>query len=446
MFLCLVVTACESNRDRQARLQAEQSSAEAAAADSQETPAVPPGVPPAYDPDLAQISLFSGMRVGLLVPLSGPYKDVGEALLNAAQLALFDIADDEFELLVGDTGGTPGGARAAARNLLDQGVRLMIGPLFSTSVTSVSEEARLRQVPVVAFSNNVAVAAPGTYVMGISPESQVERIVNYAVSQQLYRFAVLAPNSPYGDAAMSAMQAAVFQSGGELVQVATYDSSGTNMTDVVRHLADYDRRVQELEEERVRLEAVGDAASKLALEHLENRDTLNPPDYDAVLIAAGGRELLTVAPLLAYYDVDSLEVRYLGTALWEDENLGVEPTMLGGWFSAPPRALWDDFQARYRQIFGSVPPRVASLGYDATALAAILARQAANPMAVGVFSEAALTDPNGFAGIDGIFRFLPDGQVQRVLTVYEVQRDGFRVLEPAPSSFEYLTGENSLVN
>ncbi|HMB75280.1 MAG TPA: hypothetical protein VKN76_02685, partial [Kiloniellaceae bacterium] len=86
MFLCLVVTACESNRDRQARLQAEQSSAEAAAADSQETPAVPPGVPPAYDPDLAQISLFSGMRVGLLVPLSGPYKDVGEALLNAAQL------------------------------------------------------------------------------------------------------------------------------------------------------------------------------------------------------------------------------------------------------------------------------------------------------------------------------------------------------------------------
>jgi outer membrane PBP1 activator LpoA protein len=330
--------------------------------------------------------------------------------------------------------------------LLDQGVRLIVGPLFSTSVTTVAEEARLRQVPVVAFSNNIAVAAPGVYVMGLSPEAQVERIVNYTVSQQLYRFAALAPDSPYGDAALSALQSAVFQSGGELVQTATYNADGTNMTDVVRRLADYDRRVLELEKERTRLEANGDAASKLALEHLENRDTLNPPEYDAVLIAAGGRDLLTIAPLLAYYDVDSLEVRYLGTALWEDENLGLEPTMQGGWFSAPPRGLWDGFQARYRQVFGTVPPRVVSLGYDATALAAILARRAPDPMAAGVFSEAALTDPNGFAGMDGIFRFLPDGNVQRVLTVYEVRPDGFRELDPAPNTFEHLTGEGSLIN
>lgn len=444
MALCLLVAACETTKERQA----EPSGTEPTASGEvlPETPVTPPGVPESYDPDLAQISLFSGMRVGLLLPLSGPHKAVGESLLNASQLALFDIADDKFDLLIGDTGGTPEGARAAARSLLDQGARLLLGPLFSTSVTSVSEEARSRQVPVVAFSNNIAVAGPGTFVMGISPESQVERIVNFAVSQQLYRFAVLAPDGPYGDAALSATQSAVFQSGAELVKVATYDPSGSNMSDVVRRLADYDKRAVELEKERARLETLDDAASELALKHLENRDTLNPPDFDAVLIAAGGRELLTVAPLLAYYDVDSLEVRYLGTSLWEDENLGIEPTMQGGWFSAPPRTLWNDFQARYQKTFAAVPPRVASLGYDATALAAILARQASDPMAPGVFSEAALTDPNGFAGIDGIFRFLPEGQVQRVLTVYQVGRDGFRVLEPAPTSFEYLTGDNNLIN
>ena len=266
------------------------------------------------------------------------------------------------------------------------------------------------------------------------------------LARNFYRFAVLAPDNAYGNAALAAMQDAVFQNGGELVQVGTYDPSGENMTDVVRRLANYDERVKELEEERARLEAIGDAASELALEHLENRDTLNPPDYDAVLIPAGGRELLTVAPLLAFYDVDSIEVRYLGTALWDDENLGIEPTMQGGWFAAPPRELWDNFRGRYQETFGTVPPRVASLGYDATALAAILARQAQDPSGADVFTETALTDPNGFAGIDGIFRFLPEGPVQRVLTVFEVKRNGFRTLEPAPNSFEYLGGEGSLIN
>ena len=442
LALCLVLTACESNRDRRARQQAQQNAAEEAIQQpdeaAEESAAIPPGIPPGYDPDLAQIDVDSGFRVGLLVPLSGPHRGVGEALLNASELALFDIADDNFELLIGDTGGTPEGARAAARRLMDQGVRLLLGPLFATSVESVAEEARFRRVPIIAFSNNLSVASPGVFIMGIPPETQVERIVSFAINQELYRFAVLAPDTAYGNAALGALQDIVFQYGGELVRVGLYDPTGENMTDVVRRLADYDERGKELEEERARLEEIGDAASELALERLENRDTLNPPEYDAILVPAGGRELLTVAPLLAYYDVDSVEVRYLGTALWDDENLGIEPTMQGGWFAAPPRDLWDPFQERYKESFERVPPRVASLGYDATALAAILARQASDRATEDVFSEAALTDPNGFAGIDGIFRFLPEGGVQRVLSVFEVQRNGFRILDPAPVSFEYL--------
>ena len=185
-----------------------------------------------------------------------------------------------------------------------------------------------------------------------------------------------------------------------------------------------------------RLKAQDDDASRLALKRLEVVDTLEPPEFDAVFLPLGGRELLTAAPLLAFYDVDPADVRYLGTALWYDEGLALEPTLQGGWFAAPQPDLWESFLGRYRENFGEEPPRLASLAYDATALAAVLARQAEGLPAGEVFAYDRLTNPNGFAGVDGIFRLLPDGRVQRALAVLEIHREGMVVVDPAPTTFE----------
>ena len=129
-------------------------------------------------------------------------------------------------------------------------------------------------------------------------------------------------------------------------------------------------------------------------------------------------------------------MRYLGTALWYDEGLALEPTLQGGWFAAPQPDLWESFLGRYRESFGEEPPRLASLAYDATALAAVLARQAEGLPPGDVFGYDRLTNPNGFAGVDGIFRLLPDGRVQRALAVLEIHRDGLVVVDPAPTTFE----------
>ena len=126
-------------------------------------------------------------------------------------------------------------------------------------------------------------------------------------------------------------------------------------------------------------------------------------------------------------------MRYLGTALWNDPRLGTEPTLVGGWFAAPTPRLWDNFKARYQQSFGSAPPRIASLAYDATALAAVLAQQPG-----GGFRQETLAQRGGFVGIDGIFRFLPSGEVERGLAVMELQRGEVRVIDPAPQSFDQL--------
>jgi hypothetical protein len=157
------------------------------------------------------------------------------------------------------------------------------------------------------------------------------------------------------------------------------------------------------------------------------------PDFQAVLLPEGGTNLRGLAPLLPYFDVDPRVVKFLGTGLWDDRDVGREPTLVGGWFAAPPPDARAAFAERFNASFGRNPPRIASLGYDAVGLAAVLARSG---RVEGRFSEDALTNPNGFTGIDGIFRFMPDGSTERGLAVIEVKQDGFEVISPAPSTFQ----------
>ncbi|MEE8535416.1 MAG: penicillin-binding protein activator, partial [Kiloniellales bacterium] len=349
------------------------------------------------DTAITRIELDGAIKVGLLLPLSGRHARLGEALLNAAQLALFDVADQRFTLVVRDTRGTPEGAAAATRAVLAEGSRLILGPLFASSVQAMAETARGLGVSVIAFSNDRTVAGGGVLIMGLAPGLQIARLISYASRQGLTRFAVLAPETPYGKAVVDAMQDAVFQNRAELVRLAFYDPEAADLSNEVRFLADYEARQAELLEQRELLAARSDEASKLALERLETLDTFSAPDFEAVVLPEGGKRLLSVAPLLAYFDVDPREVRFLGTAAWEDPELGREPTLRGGWFTAPSPELWSSFRTRYQTTFGTEPPRLASLAYDATALAAVLARRAIEADRVPDFGQSVLTQPAGFS-------------------------------------------------
>jgi ABC-type branched-subunit amino acid transport system substrate-binding protein len=375
--------------------------------------------------------------VGLLLPLTGPHARVGRAMLNAAQLAIFEIAGDQFVLIVRDTGGSPEGARRAARSALQAGASLILGPLFATSVQAVAKEARPRGVNVLAFSNDASVAGYGVYVMGLSPRSQIERVLDYASLQGLRRYSVLAPETPYGWTVINAMQAVIEKNGVEMTGIAVYDPD-EDPSPQVRALANYDERHDDLLELKKQLERRNDEDSARQLKELEHVDTVGSPDFDAVMLPVGGKNLMTIAPLLAYYDVDPDEVQFLGTAFWADSRLGSEVTLQGGWFAAPPPEMWDEFKVRYQATYKSEPARVASLAYDATALAAVLTRRATESGRVPDFSALALTQASGFAGMDGIFRFLPSGEIQRGLAVLEMTDNGLVVLEPAPQSFEEL--------
>ncbi len=405
----------------------------------------PPGVEPV-------------IRVGLLLPLSGPHAELGQSLLNAAELALFDIAGEGFALLPVDTQGTTEGAAAAARRALDDGARLILGPVFASSVAAVAPIAQASGVEVVSFSNDRAVAGNGVYVMGFAPETQIRRVMTYARDRGLQRLVGLVPEGPYGDRVEQILLNLVPVLGLDLKTVARYRGQSTDaLTPVVKRLANYDARRGVLLARRKELMAESDEASKRALKRLEKLDTLGGVDFDGVFLPQGGASLRALAPLLRFYDIDPRKVRVLGTVDWNDPVLATEPALYGGWFVAPPPAARRGFETAFKKAFGRPAPPVASLAYDATALAAVIARPPdpvpervataaalrapapPPPRAPGeVFTRKALTVANGFAGADGIFRLLPSGRVERGLAVMEVRARRFVVVSPAPLTFQKL--------
>ena len=370
-------------------------------------------------------------KVAVLVPLSGRAGEVGRALRNAAELALFDIAADEFALAFYDTASDAGTAARVAQQAVDEGASLLVGPLFAASAKAVAPIAQVAGVPVLAFSNDRSAAGSGVWILGLLPDQQVRRVVGYAAARGYSRIGVIAPSNAYGATALSAARAASSAAGATTTRIQTYQPGDPNLSELVRGFANYDVRKAALDRQRAELEASDSEIARRALTRLEGRETTGPFPYDAVLLPEGGEAVRNLAPLMAFYDVDPREVKYLGTALWADPSLGREPTLVNGWFAAPSPDGRAPFVARYRAVFGTAPLGLASLAYDAIGLAAVLARTTEAPD----FSAEQLTQPAGFAGADGLFRLLPDGTNQRGLAVLRLTEDGFAVVDPAPQTF-----------
>jgi len=432
LAVCLVLVAvalagCSSGRV--ARSPAAPQAPEPAGSAPPQVIAPGPGAPEAAAPSAPR---GEQVKVALLLPLSGANARLGRAMLDAAQMALFDVADGNFQLLPRDTGGTPEGAARAAQAVLGEGAELILGPLLAAEVEAVKPLARDAKVNIVAFSTAEQLAGDGTYLIGFLAKQNIERIAAFAHDRGATKFAALAPSTAYGELVVADLRAAAAATGGELQQVEYYDPAANDLRPVVKRLANFDSRAAALARERKQLEAASDEASKLALKRLAGRDTSGDTAFDAILLPDGGAKLKAVASLLPYYDIDTAKVHLLGTGLWDDPGLAGEPALVGGWFAAPAPAARSDFEKRFQALYKQAPPRLATLGYDAAALAAVLAQRPRDT----AFGAASLTDPSGFAGADGIFRFHADGTVERGLAVLQVERGGARVVSPAPETFE----------
>jgi ABC-type branched-subunit amino acid transport system substrate-binding protein len=327
----------------------------------------------------------------LLVPLAGPNGAVGQSIANAATMALLDTNAQNLRITTYDTSA---GAGAVAAQAIADGNRLILGPLMSGEIPAVAAPAHRARVPVISFSNDDSVASGEVFIMGVLPSASIARTVTYAKAHGVDRYAALIPSGDYGERAAAALFASVRAAGGSVAATERYDRSNTSVISAAR-----------------RLRAKG--------------------DFDGVLIADGGRFASQAAAQLK--PVAAPAPRLLGTELWSGEAVVAStPALRGAWFSSVPDTRFRQFSASYKTRFGAAPYRIATLGYDAVLLTLRIARDW-RPGAQ--FPMARLLDSGGFIGLDGAFRFRPNGVIERAFEVREVQAGGVTVVSPAPTKF-----------
>jgi len=336
-------------------------------------------------------------RIALLLPLSGRAAPIGQSLQQAAEMALFDTGAKELALAAYDSGETADTAVEAYRKARTEGAALVLGPLFGTSATALAPLVSQGGANVISFSNDEQAAQRGVWIMGIAAPPQVRRVVDYAVDSGVRRFAAFAPQTSYGQQMVQTMESQVTLRGGKVAAVELFDANSADLNTPARRLAEASRGEDKL----------------------------------AVLVPVAPPRLSAALAALAAAGVDNKSVQLIGTGVWDIPNIGQEVMLRGAWYAAPDPAKRADFERRFLSTYGRPPHRLATLAYDGVSLAGHLARLKQG----GDFSEAAITNPNGWSGIDGIFRFLPNGRSERALAVIAVQAGPGAVVSPAPTNF-----------
>jgi ABC-type branched-subunit amino acid transport system substrate-binding protein len=345
------------------------------------------------------------VKVAVLVPLSaqGQPGVIGKTLKQAAELALFERDNPNLQLMVKDDKGTPEGARLAAEDAIKDGAGVILGPLFAKSVAAVAPVARKAQVPVVAFSNDRQVAGGGVYLLSFQPAPEVERIVAYAASQGKRRFVALISQDTFGKTVEPVFRAAVSRAGGTIVALETYPQGGSA---------------------NAMLEPLRKIGAAITAAEAEGAPV------DALFIPGGQEQLDIVGRLMPQAQINTQQVKVIGTGGMDYPNAGRDPNLVGAWFPGPDPRGWTDFAQKFAKSYGQAPPRIASLAYDAVSMAIALSGGADGQR----YTQATITRPGGFTGIDGAYRLLPDGTADRSLAILEVQRFGAAIVEPAPSA------------
>jgi hypothetical protein len=346
-------------------------------------------------PTQQPLAVGSGqVKVGLLLPLSasGNAAVAAQSMKNAAEMALAEFQNPNVQVLIKDDAGSAQGAQQGTQQALEEGSEIILGPLFALSVPATAQLTRAKGVSVIAFSTDSSVAGRGVYLLSFLPESDVHRIVDYAASIGKRSFAALLPENAYGNVVEAAFKQSVGRRGGRIV---AFEKYGTDRTGPARTVA----------------QALGGA--------------------DALFLADDGDSVVGVADALTSAGANLKNLQLLGTGLWDNPRVFSTPALQGGLYPAPDPAGFRSFSARYRAKFGSEPVRTATLAYDAVALVAALARTQAGQR----FSSEVLTNPSGFAGIDGLFRFRADGSNERGLAVMKVASGGGQPVAGSPKSF-----------
>lgn len=342
------------------------------------------------------------VQVALLVP--GGSGDGNDALLarnleNAARLAIADLNGVKIDLRVYNTAASPAQAAAVAKQAVDEGAKIIVGPLYGELVNPVGLAVADRNINVLALSNNPTVAGGNVFVLGPTFDNTASRLVNYAKRSGISRFGIVHANDLGGQVGRDAISRAVQANGGQIAGIGSYPLSQQGITAAVPQIA----------------------------------ATLKSNGAQAVFMtAAVNADLPLLATALPEAGISPVDIRYMGLTRWNATPQALAlPGLQGGLFALPDSTMIANFESRYAATYNAQPHPLAGLAYDGiAAIGALIATGNRNAL-----TKSALTTSQGFQGTSGIFRFLPNGLNERGLAVATVRNNQVVILENAPRSF-----------
>lgn len=343
------------------------------------------------------------VQVALLIPSgSGQSQDelFGQNLENAARLAMADLSGVTIDLRVYRTGGSPAQATALAKQAVDEGAQVILGPFYSEEANAAGVAVARSGVNVLAFSNNASIAGGNVFVLGQTFENTARRLATHAVRNGKSKILIVHDRNVAGEAGKTAIERGVSSAGGSVVGVTSYEFSQNGIVQAASGI-------------------VGTAKSSGATALFLTADT------------AGALPLLS--QLLVDNGIDKASTQFIGLTRWDIPPATLAlPGVQGGWFAMPDPGLQAQFRARYEGAYGSQPVPVAALAYDGIAAIGALANRAKGGAPI---SKSDLTQSAGFAGVSGIFRLLSNGTNERGLAIAQIRANQVVVIDAAPRNF-----------
>ncbi len=368
-------------------------------------------------------------KIALFFPISGKNSDLGMHLFNAAVLSLFENdTNHDIELILIDSKDTPQESLAAFQTIIDRKIKIVIGPIYSSAIDAIKERAKTNEITILSLSNNHQLAGNindkgGVFLSGFTIETQLDKIVSFSMKKNRTNFAILAPNNQYGHTVTNILKTIVDNRDGNFTASEVYDSNLKRLEKSVERIVNSFAVPSELAEGGGNKLRKDFKASEVVRSYVQ-----------VIVVPETGKNLSKIAELIKKYNIEERDIKIVGTSEWDSLSTLNDPNLIGSYFAAPDAGNFHEFEKRYNTLYGNFPPRIASISYDLVAATAKLMQQKkTGDLKPSDFTSYENPPINGFSGIDGLFRFLPNGLVQRNLAILEVKEDGFETVGKANS-------------
>jgi len=353
------------------------------------------------------------IKIGLIVPLSGEYREIGESIVNSTRLAINKINNSQIEILPRDTKSNPDIALRVAKKLHELGVRIIIGPVFNKNLIYLEE---LNDVIFLSLTNKITNNPKNVISAGINAVSQINTIIKFQELYKIKRSIFLIPNSDF----KSEIEEAISKTKIKLKDTFIYDTDPTLLTAQIEKLTRYPQRKQRLKDEIERLENSNEVNREKKIADLEKKDTFGGINFDSVIIADFDESLKSVTTSLLYTDVSSKRIHYICLNQWFDKSLLKEKSLQPIYFPSINKENYDEFVSKYFNIYQKYPNQISFLSYDLVGLVYYLIYQ--NNFVV---DEKIFYKKNKFKGKIGVFE-INKNKIGHLLNFYVAEEEKFK--------------------